>query len=94
MLRNLRMRRKRKFNTCKMRYTANSQNIVTLNNSDLRYIIRIPSESSLTTHVCSIVQYGKSPLMVAARSGFTEVVSLLVEAGTALDLQDQVNMWH
>ena len=32
--------------------------------------------------------------MVAARNGETEVVSLLVEAGAALDLQDQVNMWH
>ena len=32
--------------------------------------------------------------MEAARSGETEVVSLLVEAGAALDLQDQVNMWH
>ena len=53
-----------------------------------------PSESSLTTHVCSIVQYGNSPLMVAARSGRTEVVSLLVKAGAALDLQNKVNMWH
>ena len=92
MLRNLRMRRKRKFNTRKMRYTANSQNIVTLNNSDLRYIIRVPSESSLTTHVCSIVQDGEYPLMVAARNGRTEVVSLLVKAGAALDLQNVVNM--
>ena len=92
MLRNLRMRRKRKFNTCKMRYTANSQNIVTLNNSDLRYIIRIPSESSLTTHVCSITQRGDSPLMKATRNGRTEVVSLLVKAGAALDLQNEVNM--
>ena len=60
----------------------------------LKYIIHVPSESSLTTHVCSIVQYGKSPLMVAIGSGRTEVVSLLVKAGAALDLQDQVNMWH
>ena len=32
--------------------------------------------------------------MLAASEGRTEVVSLLVEAGAALDLQDQVNMWH
>ena len=33
--------------------------------------------------------------MVAVdRRGRTEVVSLLVEAGAALDLQDEVNMWH
>ena len=56
--------------------------------------VHVPSESSLTTHVCSIVQYGNSPLMVAVRNGRTEVVSLLVKAGAALDLKDQVNMWH
>ena len=32
--------------------------------------------------------------MLAASRGKTEVVSLLVEAGAALDLQDMVNMWH
>ena len=32
--------------------------------------------------------------MLAARSGMTEVVSLLVKAGAALDLQNKVNMWH
>ena len=32
--------------------------------------------------------------MKAARSGKTEIVSLLVKAGAALDLQDMVNMWH
>ena len=37
-----------------------------------------------------ITQYGESPLMLAARSGRTEVVSLLVKAGAALDLQDKV----
>ena len=41
-----------------------------------------------------ITQRGESPLMEAARSGRTEVVSLLVKAGAALDLQDEVNMWH
>ena len=37
-----------------------------------------------------ITQWGESPLMLAARSGRTEVVSLLVKAGAALDLQDKV----
>ena len=41
-----------------------------------------------------VTQSGDSPLMEAARRGKTEVVSLLVKAGAALDLQDQVNMWH
>ena len=41
-----------------------------------------------------ITQWGESPLMVAAGSGRTEVVSLLVKAGAALDLQNKVNMWH
>ena len=54
---------------------------------------------SVSLHMSIITQYGHSPLMKAARSvlmeaarsGKTEVVSLLVEAGA---LQDQVNMWH
>ena len=41
-----------------------------------------------------ITQRGHSPLMEAVRNDETEVVSLLVKAGAALDLQDQVNMWH
>ena len=45
-------------------------------------------------HMFVITQSGESPLMEAARSGKTEVVSLLVKAGAALDLQDKVNMWH
>ena len=49
---------------------------------------------SVSLHVSIITQDGESPLMMAARSGRTEVVSLLVEAGAALDLQDEVNMWH
>ena len=32
--------------------------------------------------------------MLAARWGRTEVVSLLVKAGAALDLSDRVNMWY
>ena len=39
-----------------------------------------------------ITQSGHSPLMEAVRNGRTEVVSLLVKAGAALDLQDQVYM--
>ena len=49
---------------------------------------------SVSLHMSVISQSGDSPLMVAARSCKTEVVSLLVKAGAALDLQDQVNMWH
>ena len=41
-----------------------------------------------------ITQDGESLLTLAARSGRTEVVSLLVKAGATLDLKDQVNMWH
>ena len=49
---------------------------------------------SVSLHMSVIVQYGDSPLMEAVRSGRTEVVSLLVKAGAALDLQNKVNMWH
>ena len=50
---------------------------------------------SVSLHMSVIVQYGHSPLMEAVdRSGKTEVVSLLVKAGAALDLQNKVNMWH
>ena len=49
---------------------------------------------SVSLHMSVIKQRGDSPLILAARWGRTEVVSLLVEAGAALDLQDQVNMWH
>ena len=49
---------------------------------------------SVSLHMSVITQDGESPLMMAARSGRTEVVSLLVKAGAALDLQDEVNMWH
>ena len=49
---------------------------------------------SVSLHMSIITQRGESPLILAARSGKTEVVSLLVKAGAALDLQDQVNMWH
>ena len=50
---------------------------------------------SVSLHMSVITQRGQSPLMKAVdRRGETEVVSLLVEAGAALDMQDQVNMWH
>ena len=50
--------------------------------------------TSVSLHMSVIIQDGESPLMDAARRGKTEVVSLLVKAGAALDLKDQVNMWH
>ena len=49
---------------------------------------------SVSLHMSVITQRGESALMKAVRSGCTEVVSLLVKAGAALDLQDMVNMWH
>ena len=38
-----------------------------------------------------ITQDGEPALMLAARMGRSEVVSLLVKAGAALDLQNEVN---
>ena len=52
------------------------------------------STASCHIHMSVLTQVGESPLMVAAWSGRTGVVSLLVKAGAALDLQDQVNMWY
>ena len=49
---------------------------------------------SVSLHMSIIIQDRESPLMKAARWGRTEVVSLLVKAGAALDLQNEVNMWH
>ena len=49
---------------------------------------------SVSLHMSVISQWGESALIKAARSGKTEVVSLLVKAGAALDLQNEVNMWH
>ena len=49
---------------------------------------------SVSLHMSVISQSGDSPLILAARWGKTEVVSLLVKAGAALDLQNVVNMWH
>ena len=45
---------------------------------------------SVSLHMSVITQRGDSPLIEAVRSGRTEVVSLLVKAGAALDLQDKV----
>ena len=50
--------------------------------------------TSVSLHMSVITQSGDFPLMEAVRSGKTEVVSLLVKAGAALDLQNKVNMWH
>ena len=47
---------------------------------------------SVSLHMSVITQWGQSALMVAIGSGRTEVVSLLVKAGAALDLQNKVNM--
>ena len=49
---------------------------------------------SVSLHMSVITQRGESPLMKAAENGMTEVVSLLVKSGAALDLQNMVNMWH
>ena len=49
---------------------------------------------SVSLHMSVITQRGESALILAVGNGRTEVVSLLVKAGAALDLQDQVNMWH
>ena len=49
---------------------------------------------SVSLHMSVITQWGESALTLAAGSGRTEVVSLLVKAGAALDLQNKVNMWH
>ena len=49
---------------------------------------------SVSLHMSVITQWGESALIKAARSCKTEVVSLVVKAGAALDLQNEVNMWH
>ena len=46
----------------------------------------------VSLHMCVITQLGDSALMEAAWRGETEVVALLVKAGAALDLQNEVNM--
>ena len=49
---------------------------------------------SVSLHMSVITQRGESALILAVGNGSTEVVSLLVKAGAALDLQNKVNMWH
>ena len=44
----------------------------------------------VSLHMSVITQYGDSGLMMAARKGRTEVVSLLLEAGANTDLQNKV----
>ena len=39
----------------------------------------------------SHIQDGDTALLVAARKGRTEIISLLLEAGASTDLQDKVN---
>ena len=48
--------------------------------------------ANVLLHMSVITQWGYSALMEASRNGETEVVSLLVKAGAALDLQNKVNM--
>ena len=53
----------------------------------------VPSHCCLTTLVCAITQWnGYSALMLAAREGRTEVVSLLLEAGANTELQNMVKL--
>ena len=49
---------------------------------------------NVSLHISVITQSRESPLTLAVRWGKTEVVSLLVKAGAALDLQNEVTMWH
>ena len=57
-------------------------------------IVLLTQFTSVSLHMSVITQDGESPLMKAVSEGETEVVSLLVKAGAALDLQNKVNMWH
>ena len=64
---------------------------VNVNVFDLvRYLRYTSLEYFLCYHCSVITQYGhgESALIVAAREGRTEVVSLLLEAGANTDLQD------
>ena len=47
---------------------------------------------SVSLHMSVITQYGGSALMMAAQEGRTEVVSLLLEAGANIDLQNNVHV--
>ena len=45
---------------------------------------------SVSLHMSVITQYGDSALMIAARWGMTNVISLLLEAGADIHLQNKV----
>ena len=47
---------------------------------------------SVSLHMSVITQDGESALMMAARKGMTEVVSLLLEAGANTDLPNKVHV--
>ena len=47
-------------------------------------------KSSVSHYICLSSQYGDSALMMAASKGRTEVVSLLLEAGANIHLQNEV----
>ena len=41
-------------------------------------------------HLCIIPQTGNSALMMASKDGRTEIVSMLLQAGSNIDLQNKV----
>ena len=47
---------------------------------------------SVSLHMSVITQYGQSALILAAEVGMTEVISLLLDAGANIHLQDEVWM--
>ena len=47
-------------------------------------------DEPFTTHVCHITQFGYFALMLAAKESWTDIVSLLLEAGAKVDLQNEV----
>ena len=52
--------------------------------------MKLSCNVSLQKNIYIILQWGYSALMEAAKLGETEIVSLLVKAGAALDLQNEV----
>jgi ankyrin repeat protein len=48
----------------------------------------------LTIALHSILQYGKTSMMWAASCGHLEMVSLLIDSGGNMDLQDNVRLHH
>ena len=51
----------------------------------------ITSHIVIGPFISVFTQYGDSPLVMAIRNGWTEVVSLLIEAGANIHLQNGVN---